>query len=261
MCMLHAWARKGQCLYITLYMQDSWCSCFQWTHGSVQLKFALGVEPGQEHKPTCGGEVLGICFWRPCEVQHVSLDELEKLQNNGQDVFLIKFERPPRERISRSEAAVRNLAAVALGSSSRHPFFHFCIVITFTTSPTSGHRHFTEEFAEGWKDDLFLFETWLASKALSPSTSVAVRWLQLSTVTSMWLSYVCMCVFKWTFADFPCTEITWSSYSESFWSLCERKLPSSSATQQHQCSQIGSSSTRRDTECTSSSAVAKVRQR
>lgn len=72
------------------------------------------------------------------EVQHVSLDELEKLQNNGQDVFLIKFERPPRERISRSEAAVR-------------------------------HRHFTEEFAEGWKDDLFLFETWLASKALSPN--------------------------------------------------------------------------------------------
>lgn len=121
----------------------------------------------------------------PCEVQHVSLDELEKLQNNGQDVFLIKFERPPRERISRSEAAVRNLAiAVALGSSSRHPFFHFCIVPTSPTRPTSGHRHFTEEFAEGWKDDLFLFETWLASKALSPSTSVA-RWVQLSTVTSM----------------------------------------------------------------------------
>lgn len=76
------------------------------------------------------------------EVQHVSLDGLDILENpkgaDGQDVFCIKFERPPRERISRSEAAVR-------------------------------HRHFTEASVEGWKDDLFLFETWLASKALSPN--------------------------------------------------------------------------------------------
>lgn len=76
--------------------------------------------------------------------QHVSLESLESLEDqlgdgqNGPDRCRIRFERPVRERICRTKAAVR-------------------------------HRHFTEGSAEGWRDDLALFETWLATRALSPN--------------------------------------------------------------------------------------------
>ncbi|CAK9010249.1 unnamed protein product [Durusdinium trenchii] len=100
-----------------------------------KLKFDL-VAPGSQVIAARAGREKPKEEQEEDEGHKISLDLLEKLQKESE--CTIQFERAPRERITRSSAAVR-------------------------------HRHFKESDSEGWKDDLSLFETWLASKAMSPN--------------------------------------------------------------------------------------------
>lgn len=101
------------------------------------------------------------------EGHKISLDLLEKLQKESE--CTIQFERAPRERITRSSAAVRDSFACIVWWSAGRSCLDTKNHLDLIDFGVSGHRHFKESDSEGWKDDLSLFETWLASKAMSPS--------------------------------------------------------------------------------------------